>query len=182
MRVAAGEAFVTAVCPFLTFSRMERNKRAFVFAPVAPAEIIDAAVEAMGERLAPPQCRFERDVPADLPAIQGDRDALVTVVLNLLDNAHKYSNDGRCIAVRAFRDGDGVCIAVQDDGVGLSRRAAKRVFDRFYQVDRSLSRSAGGCGLGLSIVRFIVEAHGGVVAVASEPGRGSTFTARLPLS
>jgi two-component system sensor histidine kinase SenX3 len=73
-----------------------------------------------------------------------------------------------------------VCFAVSDDGVGLTPREASRVFDRFYQADRRLSRGGGGCGLGLSIVRLIAGAHGGEVAVESRRGQGSTFTLRLP--
>jgi signal transduction histidine kinase len=71
-------------------------------------------------------------------------------------------------------------IAVEDQGVGLSPRAARKVFDRFYQVDQRLSRSHGGCGLGLSIVRFIIEAHGGVATVESRLGEGSRFALSLP--
>jgi signal transduction histidine kinase len=69
---------------------------------------------------------------------------------------------------------------VQDNGIGLSSRAIKRIFDPFYQVDRRLSRRTGGCGLGLSIVRFIVDAHGGAIEVQSQPGKGSTFAVKLP--
>ncbi len=76
--------------------------------------------------------------------------------------------------------GDDVCFAVRDNGIGLSARARSKIFERFYQVDQSLSRRAGGCGLGLSIVRLIVEAHGGSVEVDSQPGKGSTFTIRIP--
>jgi signal transduction histidine kinase len=77
-------------------------------------------------------------------------------------------------------DGGAVCFAVSDNGVGLSARDAGRVFDRFYQVDRRLSRDRGGCGLGLSIVKQLAEAHGGTVSVSSQPGAGSTFMVRLP--
>jgi two-component system phosphate regulon sensor histidine kinase PhoR len=73
-----------------------------------------------------------------------------------------------------------VFLEVQDNGIGFPRSAAKRIFDRFYQVDRTLSRSAGGSGLGLSIVKFIVAAHNGSVTAKSQPGKGSTFTVQLP--
>jgi len=166
---------------FLTFSRMERKKVAFEFGPVKLDEVVAAAVEAMADRLNGPNCKLEVRVAPDLPAITADRDALVTVLLNLLDNAYKYSKDDKRIAVRAYEADANVCLEVADNGIGLSRRAAKNIFDRFYQVDQSLTRSAGGCGLGLSIVKFIVDAHGGSIDVATQPGKGSSFTVRLPV-
>ena len=165
---------------FLTFSRMERNKRAFEFAEVRPSEIVDAAGEVVRGRFESHCCGFDVNVSPDLPDITADQDALVTVLLNLLDNAYKYSEDDRRIVLRAYGANGGVCFEVQDNGIGMSRRAIRKVFDRFYQVDRTLSRSAGGCGLGLSIVKFIVDAHGGSIDVKSQPGKGSTFTVRLP--
>jgi len=117
-----------------------------------------------------------------LPRIRADKDATVTVLLNLLDNAWKYSGDDKQIAIRAClaNGGQWVCIVVADNGIGLSRRATRKIFNRFYQVDQTLSRSGSGCGLGLSIVKFILDAHGGTIDVTSEPGKGSTFTVRLP--
>ena len=166
---------------FLAFSRMERNKQAFEFAPVSLAEVIAEAAQAMGERLQEPGCTLTMEIPADMPTIQGDHNALVTVVLNLLDNAHKYTEKDKEIIVRAYQEGDQVLIQAEDNGIGMTRRASARVFERFYQADRSLARRAGGCGLGLSIVRFIVEAHDGTVHVTSTPGKGSTFTVHLPM-
>ena len=165
---------------FLTFSRMERNKRAFQFTETSPRAIINTAVEAVHERFEQPGCRLEVDVAAELPHITADIDALVTVVLNLLDNAYKYSGDQKHIVLRAYPENGKVCIAVTDNGIGLSRAAAKKIFERFYQVDRRLSRNTGGCGLGLSIVKFIVAAHGGTIDVVSRPNIGSTFTVKLP--
>lgn len=164
---------------FLAFSRMERNKRAFEFGRVRVEEIVSAAVESMKDKFDQPGCRLDVEIAPNLPAISGDQDALITVLLNLLDNALKYSGDEKHVVLRARESDGGVCLEVADNGVGLSRRAARKVFDRFYQVDRALARRAGGCGLGLSIVRFIVHAHGGTVDVSSRPGKGSTFTVRL---
>lgn len=165
---------------FLAFSRMERNKHAFEFADVRPADVIDAAAEVVHERFASPGCRFEVDVAPDLPAVLADADALVTAVLNLLDNAYKYSGDDKHIVLRAYAEDGRVCFEVADNGVGLSPRASKKIFKRFYQVDQRVSRSSSGVGLGLSIVQFIVAAHGGAVGVRSQAGRGSTFTVTLP--
>jgi signal transduction histidine kinase len=165
---------------FLNFSRMERNRRAFSFAPLSVEEILAAVMRAVPDRVTQPPGQFELDMAQDCPPVSGDRDALVTVVLNLLDNAWKYSRDPRHIVLRAWGRNGRLNLSVTDNGIGLSRRAVRRVFDRFYQADRSLSRAAGGCGLGLSIVKFIVEAHGGTVTVASKPGEGSTFLISLP--
>ena len=165
---------------FLAFSRMERNKHAFEFARIDPANVVDAVMEAVPESFHAPGCELRTDVADGLPPIYADGDALVTVVLNLLDNAHKYSGEQKHIVLRAYTDRANVCFEVGDNGIGLSRGAARRVFRRFYQVDRRVSRGTGGVGLGLSIVQFIVRAHGGRVRVRSRPGQGSTFTVEIP--
>ena len=165
---------------FLAFSRMERNKQAFDFQETHIDSIIAAAAQAMRERFASSDDQLNSEIEPNLPAVRADADALTTVLINLLDNAHKYTGDDKHIVCRAYRDNGLVCLEVQDNGIGLSRRAVKRVFDRFYQVDQSLSRSRAGCGLGLSIVQFIVKAHGGTISVTSELGKGTTFSVRLP--
>ncbi|EEF61354.1 sensor histidine kinase [Pedosphaera parvula] len=159
---------------FLTFSRMERNKQAFHVMPLAVRPIIDIAVEAM------PGGRLELQVPSDLPRVMADADAVATALINLLDNACKYSETGRHVVLRAEARNGSVLFSVQDHGIGIAARETKKIFDPFYQVDQRLSRKGGGCGLGLSIVQSIVRAHDGCVSVESEPGRGSTFTITLP--
>jgi len=165
---------------FLTFSRMERNKQAFERERLAVADLVAEAVDAVAARFEGTDCRLDADVADGLPPVIGDRDALVTVLVNLLDNAHKYTGPDKHVHLSA-RAADGqVVLEVRDNGIGLSRREAKHVFDRFYQVDQTLSRKAGGCGLGLSIVQFIVTAHAGEVSVSSRAGEGSTFVVRIP--
>jgi signal transduction histidine kinase len=167
---------------FLTFSRMERNKQSFQFEAVDMGEVVRLAVSAMGERVTLPQCQLEVEVGESVPTVRGDRDALETVVLNLLDNACKYTAEEKRIGVRVLGAEGGVCVEVRDNGIGMTRRVMRRIFDRFYQVDQTLARRAGGCGLGLSIVKFIVEAHGGTIRVESEVGKGSRFVVRLPMA
>jgi signal transduction histidine kinase len=159
---------------------MERRKQVFEFMPMDIAPAVRAAVEAVRERFAAPGAHLEVDLPADLPRVRADREAVTTVLVNLLDNAWKYSGEQKIVKVRAYAQGGSVCLEVSDNGIGIPRRAQRRIFERFYQVDRRLSRRGGGCGLGLSIVKFIALAHGGTVAVRSDPGRGSTLTVRLP--
>lgn len=163
---------------FLTFSRIERNRQSFEFRPTAPAHVVETALGAMRERLRPEEIQVA--VALDLPRIRADEDAITTVLLNLLDNACKYTRGEKHIVLRAWHAGGRVGFAVEDNGIGIAPRDLKRIFRRFYQVDRSLARAAGGCGLGLSIVDFIVRAHGGEVSVKSAPGQGSTFTVLLP--
>lgn len=165
---------------YLTFSRMERNKAKFDKSVLNTKEIVHAALEAVGDRLQAPGCRLDLELAPHLPNVLGDRDALVTVLVNLLDNAIKYSGDEKHIQLRGFTSNGNICLEVQDNGIGFPRSAAKKIFGRFYQVDQTLSRQAGGCGLGLSIVKFIVAAHNGSITAKSQPGKGSTFTVQLP--
>ena len=166
---------------FLTFSRMERNKQAFRIRPARASTIAQAAVEAVKTKFDRAACHLDVDIDDDLPEVRADSDALVTVLVNLLDNACKYSYDNKQIALRVTTENHSVCFVVSDNGVGIPRRAVKRIFKRFYQTDRSLARRAEGCGLGLSIAKFIVDAHGGHIAVESRPGQGSAFTVKLPV-
>ena len=165
---------------FLTFSRMERNKQAFAMARTSPAAIARDAAEAVKTKFSKGQCRFEVNIHGDLPDVTADRDAMVTVLVNLLDNSYKYSYDDKRIELIVSSEDGSVSFCVSDNGAGMSRRAVKKIFKRFYQVDRSLARNAEGCGLGLSIAKFIVDAHKGSITVSSKPGEGSIITVRLP--
>lgn len=166
---------------FLTFSRMERNKKAFTIVDAKPAAIAHDAVESVKTKLAAHNCHLAIDIADPLPELPADHDAMVTVLVNLLDNACKYTTDNKQISLKVFAEDGRVCFAVSDNGIGLARRHLRRIFESFYQVDSSLARKVEGCGLGLSIVKFIVDAHKGKVTVESKPGKGSTFTVRLPV-
>jgi signal transduction histidine kinase len=165
---------------FLTFSRIERDRQRFSFSETKPAAVIESAVQVMRERLQTQACHLEVDVSPDLPVIQADEDALVMVLLNLLDNAYKYTPPEKRILLHAYREAGQVVFEVEDNGIGIAPREQKKIFRRFYQVDQRLARATGGCGLGLSIVEFIARAHGGAVRVRSRPGVGSTFRVSLP--
>jgi two-component system sensor histidine kinase SenX3 len=104
----------------------------------------------------------------------------VSAVVNLLDNAVKYSEPDSSIEVRACTDGEWVEVEVRDHGIGIPQRDLERIFERFYRVDRARSRETGGTGLGLAIVRHVASNHRGDVHVESREGEGSRFTLRLP--
>lgn len=112
--------------------------------------------------------------------VRGDRAQLVSVFSNLVDNAIKYSEKGGLVTVGSEIKNDDVLISVKDHGIGIAQRDQRRIFERFYRVDKARSRATGGTGLGLSIVRHIVLEHGGEISVESEEGVGSNFLVRLP--
>jgi len=158
---------------------MERNKQAFDIVKTNPAEIAKAATEAVQTKFNHENCKFTVTIADNLASIMADKDAMVTVLVNLLDNAYKYSYDDKRIELTVSSQDSYICFSVRDNGIGMTRRQIKRVFDRFYQVDSSLSRQAEGTGLGLSIVKFIVDAHKGKIEVESKPGKGSQFTVKV---
>jgi two-component system phosphate regulon sensor histidine kinase PhoR len=179
--IAAEHARLTRVIDnFLTFARLDGRQYRFAFAATHPSEIIAAAAETVRDRL-PSDRELTVDVPPDLPPMVADAGALCMAVVNLLDNAIKYSPPSTHIIVRARRDGDGhVSFIVEDEGIGIPAGEQRRIFRRFYRVDQRLARDTAGVGLGLSIVDLITRGHGGTVTVRSAPGEGSTFTLRIP--
>ncbi|CAM2070285.1 HAMP domain-containing histidine kinase [Sulfidibacter corallicola] len=168
---------------FLNYSRLERHKTGFQMSSVSVTQIAETALEAIGDKLRHEGFRTDREWEPDLPRIRADADAMTTVVLNLLDNAIKYSREEKWIQVRSYlEDRHHVCLEVQDHGIGISRRALRKIFNRFFQADRSLTREAEGVGLGLNIVKLILDAHGGRIRVKTHPGKGSTFTVVMPVA
>lgn len=166
---------------FLTFSRMERNKYTFNMSPIDPCSVAQDAAEAVKAKWSRIEYKLDLEIPFGLPMIYADHDAMVTVLLNLLDNAFKYTEEHKLISLSVTSRDGYVYMSVCDNGIGIPRRAFKRIFEMFYQVDTSLSRKASGCGLGLAIVKFIVTAHNGKISVCSKLGQGSIFTVRLPV-
>jgi heavy metal sensor kinase len=114
--------------------------------------------------------------------IWGDKQRLRQMLLNLVDNAIKYSQDGSEITLSLVKSDAVATVVVRDQGIGIPRSEISRIFDRFYRVERARSRTLGGSGLGLAIVKWIVEAHGGTIAVKSAVNRGSEFTVTLPVA
>jgi two-component system sensor histidine kinase SenX3 len=145
---------------------------------------VDALVDEAADRLRPSamMAGIGLEVAHGAPGalIDGDRRQVVGAIVNLLDNAVKYSETGKEVAVSTTASGDDVVIAVRDAGIGVPSRDLERIFERFYRVDQARSRETGGTGLGLSIVRHVAQAHGGDVAVESVEGQGSTFRLTLP--
>jgi len=148
--------------------------------PVPVAAALDAALAAVRARAAERGVTLRHEVAAAVRDVDADPGRLGQVLRNLLDNALTHTPPGGVIRASATRAGPEVTIAIEDSGPGIPAEHLPHVFDRFYRVDPSRSRTSGGAGLGLAIVRQLIEAHGGEVWAESEPGRGARFTLRLP--
>ncbi|WP_136518919.1 MULTISPECIES: sensor histidine kinase [Cellulomonas] len=151
---------------------------------LAPVRVDDVVAEALDRARTGADAKHVRLSAGGASGVLvfGDHNLLVTAVRNLLDNAVAYSPEGTHVGVGVERRGELVEIAVVDEGIGIDPADQERVFERFYRVDPARSRDTGGTGLGLSIVKHVAADHGGDVSVWSQPGRGSTFTLRLPVA
>jgi two-component system, OmpR family, phosphate regulon sensor histidine kinase PhoR len=167
----------------LGWARMEAGKRVYHPDICHVSDVVDAAVAAFGpQRLAHP-VSLVLEIPANLPAVLVDRDAMVEVFINLLQNAHRYTGDDKHIAVRCSHDSgsNSIVVRVEDNGPGIAKREQVRIFEKFYRAEDPLKRELQGTGLGLAIVKHIVLGNRGQVSVESELGRGSTFRVELPV-
>jgi len=156
---------------------LEMSKEAFEV-----AELFDAAIESVEIRAEEKGISPQQDIAPDLPRVYGDFDRLRRVLVNLVDNAIKYNEEGGIVRLEADARGDEVELRVVDDGIGISADHLPRLTERFYRVDKSRSRNQGGTGLGLAIVKHILGAHDRELHVESTPGEGSTFRFTLPTS
>jgi two-component system phosphate regulon sensor histidine kinase PhoR len=164
----------------LDWGRMEAGRRIYHLQPEDIGSIASEALEQFRSATVGQDRAVELDIQPGLPPIWADRSALIDALLNLLTNAHKYSEQDTPIRLRALRDRSYVLVEVQDQGIGIARREHHRVFEKFYRADDRLSRSVEGSGLGLSIVKHVVQAHHGKILLRSSVGHGSTFTLALP--
>ncbi|MFM8712545.1 MAG: sensor histidine kinase [Actinomycetota bacterium] len=147
--------------------------------PVALSDVVNEVVARMQHEAKRTGVAIETKNLAGVRVV-GDRMQLVSALENLVSNAVKYSGDGKKVLVEVQATAELVSVVVVDQGIGIAAKDHQRIFERFYRVDRARSRTTGGSGLGLSIVRHVVSNHGGTVSVVSEEGRGSTFTVVLP--
>jgi signal transduction histidine kinase len=144
-------------------------------------DVVDLALEETRPLLEEQGHTFSLDIPDDLPVLVADKRKLTVVLSSLLSNAAKFTQPGGRIGVAAQVEDGTLVVSVTDNGRGISEEDQQRIFDRFYQVESSLSREHGGLGLGLSIAKGIVELHGGFIWVDSQPEQGSTFLFTIPL-
>jgi two-component system phosphate regulon sensor histidine kinase PhoR len=163
-------------------SNIELGRVALHFAPTSVAAVADSVIEVVRPRADGKQIALDIDVPGDLPLVHADQDRLQQILINVLDNAVKYTDAGGRVTVRARAADGAVEIAVSDTGLGIPAADLPRVTERFYRVDKARSRDLGGTGLGLAIVKHLVQVHDGDLRIESEPGRGTTVFVRVPLA
>jgi signal transduction histidine kinase len=176
----------------LDFSRIEAGRKEYRFAPTNVGRIVSEVLEAYRFQIEQQGFELKVEVEPDLPEVEADSEALGQALLNLVNNAIKYSRETRSLtlAVRSSpanpgaegTAGDRVSISVTDRGIGVPRAEQRKIFEKFYRGEASLVHETKGSGLGLSLVEHIMEAHGGSVEIESTPGKGSTFTLVLPIT
>ena len=163
-------------------SNIELGRVRLRLEPVALPDVVESVLAIMRPRAEAREVVLAIDLSADLPDVSADHDRLAQILINLVDNAVKYTDAGGRVTVGGRRvDAATVKVAVSDTGVGIPRADLPRITERFYRVDRARSRELGGTGLGLAIVKHLVIAHGGELTIESEPGRGTTVRFTLPI-
>jgi signal transduction histidine kinase len=172
-----GERLLALVQNLLTASSLEGGSLRVDTQRVVIEDLCREVAEGFGER----NCRVRFEFADDLPVVHTDRTLLGRVLMNLIENALKYSPDDRPCTVSVTSSDEGATIAVRDEGLGISEHAQSHIFERFYQADSSTTRRFQGAGLGLAIVKEILDHLGGTIAVSSREGAGTTFTVRVPV-
>ncbi len=178
--VSEGARLTALINDVLDLAKIEAGKVDWKMGPVSAQEVIDRAVAATAALFETKNLKQIVEVEADLPYTVGDRDRLIQVVINLISNAVKFTDQGS-VTCRARREEGHLLISVTDTGLGIAPQHHERVFEQFVQVGDTLTDKPKGTGLGLPICKHIVEHHGGHIWVESELGRGSTFSFTLPI-
>jgi signal transduction histidine kinase len=166
----------------LDFARLEAGQKVLRLVPVDPLELVRETLESFRPRLEDKGFAVITDLPDSLPPVRADATALSQSLLNLFDNAIKYSRDRREVRLSAGVRDDFVAISVADRGIGIPPADQKRIFEKFVRVETGPVHDVKGAGLGLSLVDQIMRAHGGRVELSSVPGEGSTFTLLVPVA
>jgi signal transduction histidine kinase len=175
------ERLTALINNILDFSRIEAGRKEYEFRPTDLAELVSNTLDTYRAQIDEHGFTFEQSIDAGLPQIRVDREAIARSLVNLVNNALKYSDREKFLCVRLYRSNGAVKLEVADHGIGIARNEQSKIFEKFYRAGDPLVHNTKGSGLGLSLVRHIAHAHGGEVEVESTPGKGSTFTLSLPL-
>jgi signal transduction histidine kinase len=166
----------------LDFSRIEAGRKEYEFRETDIAELVHNTLDSYRYQIEQQGFAFEESIDSSLPKVYVDREAIARALVNLVNNALKYSADEKFLAVKLYGTNGALKLEVADHGIGITRREQSKIFEKFYRTGDPLVHNTKGSGLGLSLVRHITQAHGGQIAVESTPGKGSKFTLSLPLA
>jgi signal transduction histidine kinase len=175
------ERLTALINNILDFSRIDAGRKEYEFQETNLGELVHSTLDSYRFQIQQNGFGFEENISADIPPVNVDREAIARSLLNLVNNALKYSKDQKHIAVKLYRVNGSVKLEVQDRGIGIPINEQEKIFEKFYRCGDPLVHNVKGSGLGLSLVRHIVRAHGGDVLVESTPDKGSKFTIALPL-
>jgi two-component system phosphate regulon sensor histidine kinase PhoR len=176
------QRLTTIVNKILSFSHIESGQRSYTKEITELNEIVQNVLDSYSIRMEKDGFKCSKKLQKDLPSIMIDREALADAVINLIDNAMKYSDQDRFIEIETFKKGTNVILAVSDQGIGISQDEQKYIFDKFYRVtEKDLALRSKGSGLGLPIVKHIMNAHGGKITIESTKGKGSRFELYFPI-
>jgi two-component system sensor histidine kinase VicK len=164
----------------LTLTRLDYNRMEMHMEPMDLRELGQKAAQAMEGQATGQGLTLKCDLPDSLPMVVGDAERIQQVIINIITNAIKYNKPQGSITITGGTEGEQVFLRVEDTGIGVPKEDLKRLFERFYRVDKARSRESGGTGLGLAIAKQIVESHGGSIGFDSEHGKGSVVTLYLP--
>jgi signal transduction histidine kinase len=165
----------------LDFSRIEAGRKEYEFKETDLPELVRSTLDSYRFQIEQNGFAFEENISGDIPPVNVDREAIARSLLNLVNNALKYSKDQKFIGVTLYRANGSVKLEVRDKGIGIPPAEQEKIFEKFYRCGDPLVHNIKGSGLGLSLVRHIVRAHGGNVVVESAPDKGSKFTIELPI-
>src|SRR6266571_8744410 len=174
------ERLTALINNILDFSRIEAGRKEYDFRETDIRELVCNTLESYRYQIEQHGFTFEEKI-GDVPPLRVDREAIARSLVNLVNNALKYSQDRKYIGVKLYRENGSVKLEVIDHGIGIPPNEQQKIFEKFYRVGDPLVHNTKGSGLGLSLVQHIAHAHGGNVAVDSSPGAGSKFTITLPL-
>jgi signal transduction histidine kinase len=175
------ERLTALINNILDFSRIEAGRKEYEFRETDIADLVRNTLDSYRYQIEQQGFELEEAIDTELPAVSIDREAIARALVNLVNNALKYSKDEKYIGVKLYRDNGAVKLEVADHGIGIARRDQTKIFEKFYRAGDPLVHNTKGSGLGLSLVRHITEAHGGAIEVESSPGAGSKFIMSLPL-
>jgi signal transduction histidine kinase len=175
------ERLTALINNILDFSRIEAGRKEYEFRETDIAELVRNTLDSYRYQVEQQGFELKENIEPDLPQVYVDREAIARALVNLVNNALKYSNREKFLGVKLYKDNSKVKLEVEDHGIGIASRDQAKIFEKFYRAEDPLVHNTKGSGLGLSLVQHITRAHGGDIEVESTPGRGSKFILSLPL-